>query len=559
MKQDTRELIEALKYQFEWLREQRKKREADWKDVQRLVAPSVFNWDDPKDRTPKRPQRFTSRPTNFLKTLRSGITGYSISPNIAWQKLGFEHTEDTGRYGAKDWLEASEKALYAEFNRSNLYPQVSKFIENASTYGHAVMLIDEQLAENRLRFTCLPIAELYLDINEYDEVDTVFRRYTMTLKNAAAFFGEEHLPDARRQDLKDKKNWNIELTIIHAVYKRQAFENGSKAAWDKPYASVYVLEGEDHLLQESGYEEFPYAVFIWDPVNGTAYGESPAIHALDDIRLLNQIDEARIKVTQLSADPAYNVPDTLRDPPNVVPSGFNYFTKPGEIITPIQTGTNFPITLQVQQEIENRVKDWFHVDFFLALMHQSPSNMTATYVMELQGEKAAVLSDLVVNLNAALSRIIQRSFNILWRQGKIPPPPPSLSGSGAQLKVDFVGPLAQAQKKYHESAGIEVGINMISAVGNISPDTLDIIDFDQTLKNGLEGLGFPQIAIREDEDIESLRQQRAQQRAQMQQQQAQMQQQQALMGNYDKLNTPVQPGSAIEQMTRQMAGGGVGQ
>lgn len=554
---DRKEFIDDLKTRFEHLKEERRKREGDWKEAQRFVAPSVFNWDNPREKTPQRPKRFTSRPTNYLKKMRSGISGYSVSPNIAWLKLGLENVKDLNAHGVRDWLEYVEKALYAEFNRSNLYSQQSKFIEFAATYGHAVMLIDENLADKKLRFTNMNTQEVYLDTDEYNEVDTVFRRYTMTLKNAASFFGEENLADERKLDLEDKKKWNNEIVILHAVYKRTEFRGNSESSLNMPYASVYVDEERDFLIDESGYTEFPYAVFIWDPVNGTAYGESPAIQALDDIKFLNIIDEARIEITQMSAKPAYNVPESMKGTEKVVPGGYNYYDKnrPNEILMPINTGQNYPITLDTQKEIENRVRDWFHVDFFLALMGERPSNVTATYVMELQGEKAAVLSDLVVNLNSALSKIIRRSFNLLFRQGKLPAPPDSLEGSNADIKVDFMGPLAQAQKKFHESAGIQGGINLISAIGNISSAALDVVDFDQTLKSGLEGLGFPQIAVREDADIEKLREERARMQAQQQQQAEAMEQQKQIVGNMDKLNQPVQPGSALDMMGKQMAGG----
>ena len=556
---DERERVEALKIRFEWLREARARREEDWKLAQRYVAASVFNWDNPLDKKMKRPRRYTSRPTHFLKTLRSGITGYSISPNIVWQKLGFEDLGDMERYGAKDWLEAVERVLYAEFKRSNLYPQVAKLVEDAATYGHGVMLIDEQLAENRIRFMTAAVGELYLDVNEYDEPDTVFRRYSMTLKNAAAFFGEEHLGDELREELKEKRNWNRELVVIHAVYRREEFDADSLGARDMPYASVYIDEGRERILLESGYREFPYAVFVWDSIMGTGYGESPAVHALDDIRLLNKIDESQIKMIQMAAEPAYNVPDTMRDSPvSVVPNGLNYYTRAGEVISPIQAGMNFPIAIEGYKAIEDRVKDWFHVDFFLALQHQQPGNMTATYVMELQGEKAATLSDLVVSLNGTLTKIIQRSFNILWRQRKLPAPPASLEESGARLKVDFTGPLAQAQKKYHESAGIAQGISLIGAVAKISPEALDAVDFDRALKAGLEGAGFPQNAINEDEDIEKTRQARARAMEQQQRQALAMEQQKNLLGNMDKLNEPVASGSALEGLGAMMTGGGAG-
>jgi hypothetical protein len=545
-----KEKIEDLKSQFEYLKGERKKREPDWKEVQTLVAPSVFNWDNPLEKIPLRPHRFTSRPTHYLKTLVSGISGYSISPNIVWQKLGLEDAGQMDLYGVKDWLEMVERILYAEFKRSNLYPQTAKFIDYAASYGHAAMLVDEQLSDNRLRYTTHKISELYFDTNEYDEVDTVFRYFSMTLKNMAAFFGEDGLSESRKLEMKNRDNWNNDVTILHAVFPREDFDDDSWGKKNMDYASVYLDEGADHILLESGYEEFPYAVFIWDPVVGTAYGESPAIHALDDIRYLNKVSEYRLKNIQLSSDPAYNVPDSMREHVNVIPHGYNYYVNPNEIITPINPGANYPVTVDGEAAIENRVKDWFHVDFFLMLQHENSRIRTATEVMEMQGEKAAVLSDLVVSLNGALQKIIGRSFSILWRQRKLPPPPSVLMGSGAKLKVDFLGPLAQAQKKYHESSGVAQGLQLLGGVAQISPPALDVVDFDRLIKVGLESAGVSQLIIRDDEDVEKIRRERAMAEARAQQQALAMEQQKNLLSNYNKLNEPVTPGSAIDELNQ---------
>jgi len=72
---DEKELAVDLKRRYERLKEERDKRLPDWKEVQRYVAASVINWDSPQDKTPKRPKRYTSRPTHFARTLRSGLVG----------------------------------------------------------------------------------------------------------------------------------------------------------------------------------------------------------------------------------------------------------------------------------------------------------------------------------------------------------------------------------------------------------------------------------------------------------------------------------------------------
>jgi len=555
-KETEKDKVENLKLRFEDLKTERNKFLPNWKDVQKYVSPSVYNWDDPKDKAPKKTSRYTTRPTQFAKTLRSGLVGYSISPNIVWFKLSLENKTDLDKiYGAKDWLEEVERILYTEFSRSNLYKQVSMMISSAIYFGHGVMLIDEIIGENKLRFTALKPQEVYLDVDEYDVPDTVFRRYTMKLRNAVNFFGKDKLSDQQRERLKNNEGLNDDITIIHAVYKREDYDSESKGSNNMPYASVYIDESEDKILKEGGYHEFPYAVFIWDQIIGTPYGESPSIEALDDIKNLNRIDEQKLKMCQQAGSPAYNVHDSNRGQENVVPGGYNYFVHPEEKTSVIDSGTNFPISLEIYRDIEDRVKDCFCVDFFMALQ-QKQGKMTATEVMELQGEKASVLSDLVVSEDSTIEKVIQRSFNINWRQGKIPQPPVDLATSGAELKINFMGPLAQAQKKYHESAGIQQSLNIIGAVAKIAGQTaLDVVDFDKTLTRGLEGAGFPQDAIREQKDIEALRAQRAQMQQQQQQQAAAMETQKQMLGNYGKLNEPVKPGSAIDELNKQMAGG----
>jgi len=555
--ENEKERVADLKKRFERLKEERDKRLPDWKDVQQYIAPSVLNWDNPQDKIPKRPKgRFTTRPTQYARTLRTGLVGYSISPNIVWQKLTFEDQQHLDRiYGAKDWLEEVERILYAEFSSSNLYKASSQMIGDAVLYGHGLMLIDEVPEENKLRFTAIKIQEAFLDNDAYERTDTVFRRYSMSLRNAAEFFGKENLSETQKADLERNDNFNKEITIIHAVYKRDEFDDNSDDAKNMPYASVYLDESEDRILLESGYREFPYAVFIWEPVTGTPYGESPSIQAMVDIQLLNKHERSLLKMSQLAVEPPYNVPETMRGQENVVPNGFNYYSKPNEILQPINTAVNFPLSYDMYRHIEDRVKDWFIVDLFLALQ-QKQGKMTATEVVEMQGEKASMLSDLVINLNSALTKTIQRSFNLKCRQGMIPSPPRELVGIGAKMKIDFMGPLAQAQKKYHESGGIQHSLNIIAAVANIAgPTALDVVDFDATLKRGLEGAGFPQEAIREDKDIEELRRQRAEMQQEQQQQAMAMETQKQLMGNANKLNEPVHPGSTLAELNNQMAGG----
>jgi hypothetical protein len=559
-----RDKAEAIGKELETLKTQRADFEGPWEEAQRFVSSTVLQFNDDMDTANKKylvPLRITSRPANFMETLVSGISGYSINPNILWLKLGLDNREIESRYGVKDWLELAEEALYREFNRGNLYSQMPGLIESAATFGHGVMLIDEDVVGEKIRTATMNPTEIYLDTNEYDEVDTVFREFHMTVENAAAYFGLNKLAQEIRDTWEDEATKNKNLRLCHAVYKNKEGDGGNSVSGKFKYSSVFIDLDNSHVIQEGGYSDFPYAVFTWKKTMGKKYGIGPAMCAVNDIKLLHKTEESRLEVAQLSARPPMNIPQRLQGTEELVPDGRNYYHDADKQISPIQVGANFPITLEVTRDLETRIKDWFHVDFFLMLQQQS-RQMTATEVVELQGEKAAVLSNMVTNLNYALQKIVQRRVDILFRQGRMPEPPASLTRARTGMRVDFIGILAQAQKKAHQTSGIMQSIQIMGALAQLAPavpqiaEAFDYVDASVLLKNGFEAGGVSQLAIREEEDVQKIRQARAQAQAEAAQQQMMMQQQQELVKNYKQLNEPVKPGSPIEAMA-QMGGGGM--
>lgn len=549
MAEENQKLLE-IKSILEYLTTIRNKFESRWQDVQRYVSPSVYDWNT-LDSIPSVPKRYSSSPVNYRNTLISGLIGYSISPNIVWFKLGLENQNSLNLYGVRDWLEEVETVMIAEFNRSNLYQEAPKLIGSGVDIGHGVMLIDEDLSSGRLRFTNIRANEIYLDTNEYGEVKTVYRKYLMTIGQAVKFFGLENLSERVRDTYEDQKKRNENITILFAVYPRDVYNPALPDVLNMPYAAVYIELENNHIIKESGYTDFPYAIFEWEQIPGYAYSESPAAQALPDIKYLNTINDTAMRIAQTSAEPPLKASEDILDI-DLSPKGVTYLPN-GAILEPVKTGENYAVTLQVAEMVKQNVKDWFNVDFFLMLQSRQ-GKMTATEVMELQGEKAAVLSNIIVALNTTLSTIVQRSFNILLHSGKLPPPPTSLANGNESMKVDFIGPLAQAQKKYHELGGISTALQTAIPIMQMFPESGDFIDSDQLMKRSLMGNSMPQSVIREDDDVAAIREQRAQAQAEAQAQALQQQQQQTLMQNYDKLNQPTNTGSAIDAINQQLSG-----
>jgi hypothetical protein len=468
----------------------------------------------------------------------------------------------------KDWCEAAEKGIYAVLARSNFYGQVRPLIYYSCLYGHDAMLPQKHHENGRLVFHTVSPAELYLDTNEYDQVETVYRVFTMKLDEAAEFFGLDKLHPEIRRDYEAAKSSRIhremrkEVQIIHAVYRRKERDETSATKGNMPFASVYVDAVNKHLIEESGYKDFPYAVFVWDKKIGTAYGISPAYEALDTARAFDFLKEAELDMADISAHPPVNIPDGERGIDPMRPGGKFWYKEGSGMVAPIGAGLNFPITLEVMREYEKSLRDVLDVDFFLSLMTEGPAR-TATEVMERKSEKIGTLSFLVENLEAALAKVVQTVFDMMAEAGELPPLAPALQNIDRQvgLKMECVGPLSQIQQSYYDEQGISKTVQLIGSIAQISQAVpalgaaLDFVDGDALVKRGMETAGAAQTMIREDDDVAAMRQQRAEAQAAAAQAQQAMQQQAMVMQNFNKLNQPTQPGSLAAAMDNMNQGG----
>ena len=135
--------------------------------------------------------------------------------------------------------------------------------------------------------------------------------------------------------------------------------------------------------------------------------------------------------------------------------------------------------------------------------------LTATQVIEMAGEKAAILGNRMGRMETEwLNPTHDRQFAIETRAGRIPMPPQILlDQSGGKIEVDYLGPLAQAQKRIFKSQAIRGGVQFIGDMANIYGESAkDIIDPVDIERDYLTSIGFPVRYIRTDDKIEEIRQ-----------------------------------------------------
>lgn len=442
-----------------------------------------------------------------------GLYGYCMSPAQPWFKLQCGNVspwrDDETVTG---WLEQVEACLYDALNRSNFYDAAWQFLHDGGSIGTSILYAEEDIAGSRCVFETVPIGESYIAESRYGEVDTFIRRRKMTLRNISDVIGEGNLPPDLREIAKTAPYQRIE--IIHAVMPRDKRDDTKRNNTNKKFTSAWV-RGQS-LLRESGYDDFPYIVWRYAKSGGgTPYGRSPAMLALPEIKGIQVMAKSLLAAAQMAVEPPLNVPAEMRDKLQYRPRGINYYEDPKKIIRPIMTGTNYNIGIDQEDRRRRAIEKYFYVDFFMMLAN-AQGQMTATEIIERQGEKAAVLSAAVGRLNSeAMNRVIDRVFHIEFKAGRLPPPPDMLMQGGARIEIEYVGPLAQVQKRYFQTFGIRAGLEAMTPILSVRPDAADVVDWDEAARTLLKSFSFPQRALMSRDEVERIRQARTEaQRAQ---------------------------------------------
>lgn len=376
-------------------------------------------------------------------------------------------------------------------------------------------------------FSARPLGEIYMDENEIGVVDIVCRRFEYTARQAAMAWGEgtSHTTESKKinDQLDNRPNENSHyIHFVHKVDDPSAMMRGLDGS-KKPWRSVYVLEEDGTMMSEGGYYELPIHVARWSKEAGEIYGRGPGMTALSDGKTLNEMMRTMLQMAQKVADPPLTIPDdgvltqviTSPGGMNVVREDLMVRTR-GNPIGTIPTGTNYPITQEIMNDIRQSVRE----TFFATLMQlfRDP-RMTATQVLELSAEAQRMMAPMLSRLKVELlDPMVQRQYFLMLRRGDLPEAPEILKGR--DFEVSYNSPVLRSQRLPEARATMEVWQAAVQIAQSGAPQVLDGLDPDASLKLIHEARGAPIAILRSVEARETIRKERAElQATQVQQEQ----------------------------------------
>ena len=530
---------------FDYIRKRLDKLEADrgtweshWQEILDYVMPRKAEITFLRSRGEKRTEvLFDSTAITANNLLAASLQGTLTSPSLPWFSLKLRDDDTNKVRDVQIWLEDTARRMYAVFNESNFNTEVHEMYLDLCSIGTSAIFIEEAnegFAKGGLHFNTLHIAEYFIQESAKGTVDTLYRKYKMTSRQAMQEFGEDNLGTKVKEAAKDKPD--TQFNFIHAVeptedYKRATGKTNTKL----PFTSCHVCFEDKMVIRLGGYNEFPYLVPRWAKATGEIFGRSPAYNALPDIKTLNKAVEIGLKAWAKAIDPPLLVTDDgVIGRVRMTPGGVTV-VRSDTAIKPLQIGSNWQITDLKENQLRTAIRQAFYSD---QLQLQEGPQMTATEVQVRYELMQRLLGPTLGRFQTEfLNPLIERVFAIMMRAGALTPRPSEIEG--ASMDIEYVGPLARSQRM-EEAIAVERLYQLALQVVQVDPTVMDVINHEQAIRMRATLLGVPKTVLRSEDEVTEIREQRA--AAQQQAQEQAMAQQQA--------DTALSQGKAMTEMSK---------
>lgn len=432
---------------------------------------------------------------------------------------------------AKKWSEKADEAVWFHMNAGNVQSQLHKVDLELGYAGSSALMVErneDKNAASLVKYMNAPFQNIYFFQNEDGRVDRVIRDVEWTAEQWKNKFPNGNFPAKFEQELEQQtkatgsdskpgkwKGAHMVITNTQAMNVPGLNEDVRAAR----YSSIWVmLEGEATTIEQSGSDRFRYATPRWYTTGNEAYGRSPAMTVLPEIRMANKMRETLLRTKEKLADPPQLLPDGKLIGPLRLFAGGMSFTD-GEV-NPQSLIGNGTSTNAADQELEatrQAIREGFFVPLFAT--PESPVK-TATQVLQESDERNRAVSPMIIRLHEELLKpMLEETFLILEDAGALPDLPPSLAE--ATIQIEYISPILAAQKQT-EALGTMRMLESVLPVVEATQDAslLDRFDEEQMIEVLHAGSGAPAKVLADDNVFElarSERRQRESQNAQLQQ------------------------------------------
>lgn len=502
-----------------------------WEDLKQARMPYEAVWRDIDEYfTPRRSTVLTRAPgeirdrhvvdaTGMINVDRlSAMTfGFTVSsampfvrPDVGSGLIAAGRAADDIDEGGRDYMDGVSWGLHGHFMsaQSGFTVAVPEALTDWASKATAVVWTGRKRGFGA-RYQSRSIWNCWGAVNEDDEVDTLYYAFELAAWRVAAKWpATAELPSVKNAL---KRSENAMVKLLMAVEPREGGRAGMMAL-AKPFSSAILLVDDKVVIDESGYDSFPYAVPRFAVRPGEFYGYGPAHLSLPDVRMLNKILEAVIDGTEKIIDPAIIAP--LRVFPKAIDrraGRVNYMQasqlgmqNAADAIRPLVTAGDIGVGVELIREVRRSVDFAFYTDW---MRLRESGNMTATEVNDRRDMRLRGMSQITARVERDLmGPLSDRTFEINDQEGFFGDPPESLRS--LPLRWGYTGPMALAQLQSQREA-ISMVIALRQQIAQSDPEAAKIVELEEAFRVLGDSIGLPPAVLATREKMAAIREAQA--------------------------------------------------
>lgn len=502
-----------------------------WREVGELIWPEADHWFGTVHQpgTRRRHRMYSSAGARALQKFAAAKSSLLIPRTKLWHTLRSNDEELNKLPEVQLFFQELTRSLFArrQSPRANFYGVTHEGFLASGAWGNSCMFIDG-IPGGGIRFLSYHIANIYIALNFYGQVDSIINEFRLSAKQAHQKWGHlwrDNIPSSIKHNLEERPY--MLMDFLHVVAPRNNVDPDRLGPERLPWISIYIGVQDRQILQESGYRSMPY-VYSRELVNvGEVYGRGPAMFVLPELQTINMMKRTHLQAGERVAAP----PIMLTDDGfgggarrvSLLANALNFGALDDQgrpLMVPFQTGARLDITREMQQDELDAINDAFGVNLFQILVDDPRSGTTATEILQRAQERGDLLAPGVNRAQAEqFGPMIERELNLLEEQGGMPPLPPVLIEASSGYEVTYVNPAAQLQRSSELSA-IEETLVTLTPFAQNAPEVFEIFDPEKVARLSMDIRGGDQRVLRTPQELEQMRQARVQQQQQAQQQAA---------------------------------------
>ena len=369
-------------------------------------------------------------------------------------------------------------------------------------------------------------------------VDTIYREFTMTVGQIVERFPPDKI-SPRVMQLWRSGQWNDRVDLVQHFgltpwVERYLGRRGQPMYQEVVFERDYSQKRDEvgGYLSRTEFQVFPAFCVRWEKDGVSPWGVGPGDEALPDIKQLQEMEDKKAVALSIMVNPPLQGPPELENQRvSSLPGDVTFVQGSGtgkDGVRPIyEVQPRLTDFVADEEQVRQRIRRSFFADLFTAFLNRTGVQpLNEEEIWERKEEKLLVLGPVLDRLDRECLRpITEISLDYLASVGQLEDPPDGLE----EVETEYLNIIAVAQHSQGLTAISDVAsfittLAQAQAAAGREPTALDRLNVDESIRLFNDKRGGDVRLLRDDDDVEALQEQRAEQQARMAQLEAEQQQ-----------------------------------